>query len=330
MAATELSTERPLVTFALFAYNQERFIREAVEGALSQDYSPLQIILSDDCSSDRTFEIMQEMAGVYKGPHDIVLNRNEENLGIGGHVKRVAELAEGEIIVMAAGDDVSVSERTRKIVYQFVDNVYAVVSNVTRLKKCKGLNSLGRQVYYHGRVVKIDKTSIEHMSSRSFVVRKGGGVGVGAAYAYRRECFECFDHVANGVDSEDRILPTAASVLGKIMHIGDSLVHYRILNESVSRSAKYKSPPANPKHRKMLARIIQYYFNVGVIGRIEYIRLLALNKISLVVYTITSIGKPPGKLVEKKYSTFDKILFGLLFVDTRLKGHIGIHRWGGS
>ena len=45
--------DRPLVTFALFAYNQEQYIREAVEGAFSQTYEPLEIILSDDCSSDR-------------------------------------------------------------------------------------------------------------------------------------------------------------------------------------------------------------------------------------------------------------------------------------
>ena len=73
------STEKPLITFALFAYNQERFIREAVEGAFSQTYSPLEIILSDDCSPDRTFEIMKEMAAEYTGPHTIVLNRNEKN-----------------------------------------------------------------------------------------------------------------------------------------------------------------------------------------------------------------------------------------------------------
>lgn len=39
--------EKPLVTFALFAYNQESCIREAVEGALAQDYENLEIILSD-------------------------------------------------------------------------------------------------------------------------------------------------------------------------------------------------------------------------------------------------------------------------------------------
>jgi glycosyltransferase involved in cell wall biosynthesis len=48
----------------MFAYNHERFIAEAVRGALSQTYSPLEIIISDDCSTDRTFEIIQsEVAG---------------------------------------------------------------------------------------------------------------------------------------------------------------------------------------------------------------------------------------------------------------------------
>jgi glycosyltransferase involved in cell wall biosynthesis len=106
------SPDRPLISFVLLAYNQEKFIREAVAGAFSQNYSPLEIILSDDCSPDPTFEIMQEMAAAYKGPHKIVLNRNERNLGIGQHFNRVMKLATGEIIVPAAGDDISLPSRT--------------------------------------------------------------------------------------------------------------------------------------------------------------------------------------------------------------------------
>ena len=58
----------PLVTFALLANNQEDYIREAVQGTFAQAYKPLEITLSDDCSSDRTDQIMQEMAGAYRGP----------------------------------------------------------------------------------------------------------------------------------------------------------------------------------------------------------------------------------------------------------------------
>jgi glycosyltransferase involved in cell wall biosynthesis len=54
-----MSDDKPLLTLAMFAYNHERFIAEAVRGALRQTYSPLEIIISDDCSTDRTFEIIQ-------------------------------------------------------------------------------------------------------------------------------------------------------------------------------------------------------------------------------------------------------------------------------
>lgn len=102
---------RPLVTFALFAYNQEKYIREAVEGAFSQTYEPLEIILSDDCSSDRTFDIMQEMAAEYRGPHRVCLNGNQTNLGVGMHVSTIMDRATGVYVAVAAGDDISLSDR---------------------------------------------------------------------------------------------------------------------------------------------------------------------------------------------------------------------------
>lgn len=105
------ATERPLVTFALFAYNQEDYIREAVEGAFAQTYEPLEIILSDDCSSDGTYVIMQEMAAAYEGPHDVKIRQNVSNLGVGPHVSTVIEESSGEYIAFAAGDDISVPDR---------------------------------------------------------------------------------------------------------------------------------------------------------------------------------------------------------------------------
>lgn len=109
-------TDRPLVTFALFAYNQEKYIREAIEGALSQTYEPLEIILSDDCSTDATFEIMQELAENYHGAHAIVLNKMGENVGTIDHVLWAARKARGSLLIVAAGDDVSLPERTSVLV----------------------------------------------------------------------------------------------------------------------------------------------------------------------------------------------------------------------
>ena len=61
-----------------------------MEGAFSQTYEPLEIILSDDCSSDRTFEIIEEMAREYQGPHLVKERRGERNVGVIDHVISVA------------------------------------------------------------------------------------------------------------------------------------------------------------------------------------------------------------------------------------------------
>ena len=62
-------------TFVVIAYNQERYVADAVNSALAQTYSPLRIILTDDCSTDDTFRIMKDLAEKYDGPHEIILNR---------------------------------------------------------------------------------------------------------------------------------------------------------------------------------------------------------------------------------------------------------------
>src|SRR5947209_4528615 len=105
------SAQKPLLTFGVAAFNQEPFVEEAVQAAFAQTYSPLEIILSDDASKDRSFEIMSELAAGYKGPHRIILNRNPVTRCIGGHINRIMEISRGELLLAAAGDDISLPQR---------------------------------------------------------------------------------------------------------------------------------------------------------------------------------------------------------------------------
>ena len=106
-----LANMPPAVTLALFAYNQENYVREAIEGAFAQTFSPMEIILSDDCSTDRTFAIMEEMAASYRGPHSVIARREVSNVGPVQHVLNVARLGQGEFMVMTAGDDICYPDR---------------------------------------------------------------------------------------------------------------------------------------------------------------------------------------------------------------------------
>lgn len=108
--------ELPLVTMRVLTYNQEKYIAEAVKSVLAQDYPNLEIILSDDCSTDRTYEIMQQLADNYKGPHKIILNRNEHNIGLREHCNKIDAMSHGEFLTGNAGDDISLPNRVRKCV----------------------------------------------------------------------------------------------------------------------------------------------------------------------------------------------------------------------
>ena len=114
--------ENPLVTFAIFAYNQEKYIRQAVVGALSQEYEPLEIILSDDSSDDSTFDLMKTMAAVYKGRHRLIVRKNIKNMGLASHVNTVVNESNGDILVLAAGDDISLPDRTSVSVRLLTEN----------------------------------------------------------------------------------------------------------------------------------------------------------------------------------------------------------------
>ncbi|MEO8808402.1 MAG: glycosyltransferase, partial [Burkholderiaceae bacterium] len=81
-----MNGDAPLASLLLIAYQQEKTVAQAVAGALSQTYTPLEIILSDDASNDGTFAAMQAAVAGYTGPHHILLNRNPRNLGIGAHL----------------------------------------------------------------------------------------------------------------------------------------------------------------------------------------------------------------------------------------------------
>ena len=50
----------PKVDILLATYNGEKYIKEQVESILNQTYENIQIIISDDCSTDKTRQVLKE------------------------------------------------------------------------------------------------------------------------------------------------------------------------------------------------------------------------------------------------------------------------------
>ena len=83
-------------------YNQANFIRRAIESALSQDYGNLEVVVSDDCPTDNTAEVVSK----YLSDPRLKYYKNQSNLGRVGNYKYMLEnLATGEWVVNLDGDD---------------------------------------------------------------------------------------------------------------------------------------------------------------------------------------------------------------------------------
>lgn len=222
-------TDRPLVTFALFAYNQEDFIREAIEGAFSQTYEPLEIIFSDDCSSDRTFEIMQEMAAEYVGPHKLKVMRNKTNVGTLNHVLRVAHEATGEYIVVAAGDDISLKERVVRTIEFMELNHYCAISTTATIINGHGVSQRENHT-----------TSVD---SRYEIIFQNRVKRIyGATAAYRVDCLPKYRPDIPRVLTEDFFFELLFYYDGlKIGFLDQPSISYRVHESSTSVNLNAKS-----------------------------------------------------------------------------------------
>jgi glycosyltransferase involved in cell wall biosynthesis len=95
----------------LLTYNQEAFVREALQSLLDQDYENLEIVVSDDCSKDGTWNEIVKVADQYKGAKRLVLHQNSTNVGLTGNYDAAFALTLGDVVFSAAGDDISVRDR---------------------------------------------------------------------------------------------------------------------------------------------------------------------------------------------------------------------------
>ena len=212
------NSDRPLITFALIAYKQERFIREAVEGAFHQTYAPLEIIISDDHSPDKTYEIIQEMAARYRGIHKVRLNQNTPNLGLCGHINRIMELAAGELIVVAAGDDISLPERCGKICDAWLSSQKKArsifSSNIVIDENGAQIGSRNRDPFHE------DDYLPESIIQSHFAV-------YGNTHAWSRDVFDRFGPMTLPLTCEDMVIPFRSALIGQIAYINEPLVMYR-------------------------------------------------------------------------------------------------------
>jgi len=114
--------QQPLVSVIMPAYNADRFITAALESILSQTYRNIEVIVVDDGSTDRTGELVLEIAA-----HDrrVILHR-QHNSGVAAARNAAIQMAKGEFIAPIDADDIWLPEKLERQVAKMQESSPAV------------------------------------------------------------------------------------------------------------------------------------------------------------------------------------------------------------
>ena len=247
-------SRRPLATFYVIAYNQARFVRHAVQAALAQTYSPLEVLLSDDCSTDGTFEIIQEVVSQYSGPHKVIVNRNDRNLGLSEHVNRIIALAHGELIIAADGDDLSEPQRAERCVEAWLNNgkPAALVSAIEFIDADGNISTKGEEWFSQF-------LPIENETQTASLLRfcsRGSPRLISCSAAWTKEMFDAFGPMSPGLWFEDDVITVRAWLFDRIVFLQDVLVSYRQHESNLFNRVKaLGTTPTARRHMEELTRL---------------------------------------------------------------------------
>lgn len=199
----------PLVSIVMTSYNQQDLSRKALKSLFKQDYCNLEIIITDDHSSDDSMRVLTEECDRYAqngGLHPIIFSQNERNLGEAKNYEVGFKLAKGELLITAGGDDISHPHR-----------VSCIVKHWLEMEKKP-------TVIFHGlRPINMDDTPLDYEWWKPTLRNP-----LGAAMAYAPVVVRDFPEITQNEGFEDNIFARRAYLFGEILYIKDRLIDYRI------------------------------------------------------------------------------------------------------
>lgn len=249
----KMKKELPLVTIMIPTYNQSKYICEAVDSALNQDYPNLEVIVTDDCSTDDTEAILSK----YNNELRFHYYKNTSNLGrVGNYHSTLYNHANGEWVINLDGDDyytdpTYISRAMQRILSH--ENVVCYFGRryiSTRLKKLKK-NRIAENCYLFN--------GCEYFLNYFYY---GGFAHAGTLYKRKLAIADqrCYTYQATQSDFHGII---RYCLMGNIIISQESVYHWRVHGTNATFSLSHKSKYKNELlcQRKIIEDISGSSFN---------------------------------------------------------------------
>lgn len=212
------------ISVVMATYNGEKYIEKQLDSLLSQSRLPDEIVIYDDHSIDKTYDLISEFvtqkAGNY--PISIILKKNSENLGFARNFKNAIDSSSGDLILLCDQDDIFTTDKIKSI-EDFMNYNEQIIVLISAFKMIDDEDKLisGIQPFKISRPV----TTKELLK---------GNFYPGCTIAFKSELKQYLNHFNDKMFAHDWFLLLLASVLNKdsIYYSNNPLVLYRMHSEN--------------------------------------------------------------------------------------------------
>jgi glycosyltransferase involved in cell wall biosynthesis len=217
----------PLISIVMLCYNHEKFVAEALDGVLAQTYSPLDIVIVDDCSQDKTPDIVAAKLAGLPDHSNISFIRNPRNLGLLGARETGIRATRATFIVMTCDDDMMLPDMVAEMVRAWrTQDASLVTANVEYIDEHS--HSLGRT---------FRDCKVPADDSFETLVRDGANACCfGSSMGFEREVYSRFGMPPAHLNNFDIMMPFYAYLLKGARFIPKPLLRYRVQGRNASLS----------------------------------------------------------------------------------------------
>jgi glycosyltransferase involved in cell wall biosynthesis len=132
-----------LISIAICTYNGEKYLEEQLRSIMNQSYKNLEIIINDDCSTDKTLDIAYSLQ---KEDKRIKIYKNENNLGFNKNFEKVLQYCNAQLIALCDQDDIWVLDKIEKQYNLLVNTNSSLVYCNAQLMDANG-NDLNKNLF---------------------------------------------------------------------------------------------------------------------------------------------------------------------------------------
>ena len=279
----------PLVSILIPAYNHEKFVRQTIQSVINQTYKNIELIVIDDGSKDRTWDILQSLKKECEERFVRVDFATQKNAGTCITLNRLLNKAHGDFISIVASDDCMAAhgcERMIDFLCSHSEYILAVGDNEI-------IDGEGKIVYWDKeRNIVYDKNKaiyfrfsefLQRTTDVNFLSEAFGSYNklyisnhIPNGYIIRKNIFDKIQGFTKDAPLEDWYLMLQISKYGKMKFIDDVLFYYRwhggntiINNEKIkkyiNKTREYENKLLLNIDRKTISKDVINVIEKGVI-----------------------------------------------------------------